>query len=95
MGKPQPDAVGHGSLAGDDVYGKILHGGVKDLLHRPVEPVDLVYEEDVPLAQIGHDGRKIRSPGDGGAGGYLEFDAHLPGDYTREGGLSQARGTGK
>ena len=43
----QPDGVGRGALADDDVDGIVLHSRVQDLLHRPVQPVYLVHEQQI------------------------------------------------
>ena len=58
-----------------------------------VETVDLVHEEDVPLFEIGEDGREVPRARDGWARGGLEARAHLGGDDAGERGLAQARRT--
>ena len=69
-GKVEPDAPRRGPLADEDVQLEVLHGRIEDLLHRPVEPVDLVDEQDVALLQIGEQGGKITRPYENRAGRY-------------------------
>ena len=90
FGQVQPDRVGRRSLADDDIDGKVLHGRIQDLLHRPVEPVDLIHEQDVVFCQIGKQGRQIAGLFDGRAGGDADVDPHLVGNDVGEGGLTQA-----
>ena len=89
-GQVQPDGVGRGALADDDVDGEVLHGRVQNLLHLPVEAVDLVHKEDVVLLQVGQQGRQVPRLLDGGAGGDADVDPHLVGDDAAKGGLAQA-----
>ena len=86
----QPDGVGRRALADDNVDGEVLHGRVQNLLHRAVEPVDLIHKEDVVLRQVGEQGGQIPRLLDGRAGGDADIDSHLVGDDAAEGGLAQA-----
>ena len=58
-----------GALARDDVEAEVLHRRVEDLLRGPVEPVDLVDEEDVVRLDRGQDRGHVllleRRAGDG------------------------------
>jgi hypothetical protein len=47
----EPEAPGAGSLADHDVQCVVLHRRVEDLLHGPVQAMDLVDEQHVPLVQ--------------------------------------------
>ena len=77
-------------LADDEVELEILHGGIEDLLHRRIEPVDLVDEEHVALLEIGEQRREIAGLGDHRAGGRAETDPELAGDDLRQRGLAEA-----
>ena len=91
-GQVQADGVGRGALADDDVDGKVLHGRVENLLHRPVEAVDLVHKEDVVLVEVGEQGGQVPGLLNGRAGGDADVHPHLVGDDAGEGGLAQPRG---
>ena len=87
----QPDRLGAGSLAEHHVEDEVLHGRVEDLLHGMAQPVDLVDEQDVALAQAGEDRGQVAGALDGGAGGGPDLRAELRGDDVGQGRLSQAR----
>ena len=55
----EPQRARRRALAEDDVQLEVLHRRVEDLLDRPVQPVDLVDEEDVVLGQ-GPSARTLR-----------------------------------
>ena len=61
-GQVEPDAAGRRALADEDVELEVLHGRIEDLLDRPVEPVDLVDEQDVALLEIGEQGGQVAGP---------------------------------
>ncbi len=94
-GQVEADAAGRRALADEDVQLEVLHGRIEDLLDRPVEPVDLVDEEDVALLEIGQEGGQITGPDQHGAGGDPEPDPHFGGHDPGQGGLAQARGPGE
>src|SRR5262249_31055620 len=48
-----------GSLADDEVELEVLHRRIEDLLHRRIEPMDLVDEKDVAFFEIRQQSRKI------------------------------------
>ena len=78
-------------LADDDVEPEVLERRVEDLLDRPVEPVDLVDEEDVALLEPGEDRGHValaleRRPGDG-----ADPRAELLADDEGEARLAEAR----
>ena len=77
MRQIQPDRIGRRALANDDVDCIVLHGRVKDLLHRAVEPMDLVHKQDVIFLEIGQQSRQIAGLFDGWAGGDTHIHAHL------------------
>ena len=76
-------------LADHDVEGAVLHGGIEDLLHGPVQPVDLVDEQHVPLVERGEDRRQVPGPLDRGPGRVPDVDAELAGDDRGEGRLAE------
>ena len=51
----EPQAAGARPLAHDDVDDAVLHGRVQRLLDGAVEPVHLVDEDDVVIAEVGED----------------------------------------
>ena len=61
-GQVESDAAGRRALADEDVELEVLHGRVEDLLHRPVQAVDLVDEEDVALLEVGEQGGQVAGP---------------------------------
>ena len=69
----------------------VLHGRIEDLLHRRVQAVDLVDEQDVARLEIGQDRRQIARLGQDGARGGAEADAQLARDDLGQGGLAQPR----
>ena len=62
-GQVEPDAPGRRALADEDVELEVLHGRIEDLLHRAVQPVDLVDEEDVALLEVGEQGGQVARTG--------------------------------
>src|SRR5450759_1485041 len=76
-------------LADHHVERAVLHGRVEDLLHRPVEPVDLVDEEDVALVEGGKDGGEVPCPLDRRPRRVADVHAQLAGDDRGEGGLAE------
>ena len=63
----QADVARARPLADDDVERKVLHRRVEHLFDRPAQPVHLVDEEDVALAQVGQDRGQIAGALDGRA----------------------------
>src|SRR5699024_1732654 len=89
-GQVDPDALGAGPLADDDVQGVVLQRRIEHLLHLPGQPVDLVDEQHVPFLQVGQQGGQVPRLFDGGAAGDPDLDPHLVGDDAGQGGLAQA-----
>ena len=87
----EADGVRARPLANDDVDGVVLHRGVQDLLHAAVQAVDLVDEQDVPLAQIRQKRRKVARLFNGGAGRDADVHSHFLGNNARERRLAEAR----
>src|SRR3989441_2098810 len=80
------------ALADDDVDPEVLERRVEDLLDCRVQPVDLVHEQDVALAERREDGSQValsleRRPGDRADPG-----AELLADDVREARLAEPRG---
>ena len=94
-GQVEADRTGRRALADHDVEGEVLHGRVEDLLHDPVEAVDLVDEEDVALVEVGQDGGQVARPLQRRPAGDPQAHAHLGGHDPGQGGLPQARGAGE
>ena len=61
-GQIEPDRSGGRTLAQHDVDLEVLHGGVEDLLDDARQPVDLVDEEHVALAELARAWRRGRRP---------------------------------
>ena len=78
-------------LADDEVELVVLHRRVEDLLHRRVEAVDLVDEEDVALLQVGEQRGEIAGLGDDGPRGGAETHPQLARHDLGERGLAEAR----
>ena len=55
----QPQRPGRRPLADHHVERVVLHRRIEDLLDRPVEPMDLVDEQDVALVERGQDRREV------------------------------------
>ena len=63
----EPQRPGRRPLADHHVERVVLHRRIEDLLDRPVEPVDLVDEQDVALVERGQDRGEVPGPLDGRA----------------------------
>jgi len=59
----------------DQIELEVLHGRIEDFLHRRVETVNLIDEQDVARLQVGQDGRQVAGPRDNGAGGRAKVHA--------------------
>ena len=64
LGEIDLDRARRRPFADDQVELEILHGGIENFLHRRIEPVDLVDEEDVALFEIGEQRRQVAGLGD-------------------------------
>ncbi len=82
-------------LADDEVELEVLDGGIEDLLHRRVEAVDLVDEEDVAVLEVGEQRGEVAGLGDDGPGGRAKADAQLVRDDLRQRRLAEAGRPGK
>ena len=91
MGQVDADGTGAGALPHDDIQGEILHGGVEDFLHIPVQPMDFINEKHIMVLQGGQNGCQLSRPSDGRAAGHFELASQLIGNDFRHGGLSQPR----
>ena len=91
LGEVDLDRARRRPLADDEVELVVLHGGIEDLLHRRVEAVDLVDEEDVAVLQVGEQRGEVAGLGDDRAGGGAEADAQLARHDLGERGLAEAR----
>ena len=83
-----------GALAEDDVEPEVLERRIEDLLGGPVQPVDLVHEQDVARLEGGQDRCDVllleRRAGDG-----AQADAELLADDLRERRLPEPRRPGE
>src|SRR5581483_6302396 len=82
-------------LADDDVEPEVLERRVEDLLDRPVQPVDLVDEEDVARLERGEDRRHVALSLERGASDLPDADAELAPDDLRERRLPEPGRTGE
>src|SRR4029079_385452 len=78
------------ALADDEVELEILHGGIENFLHRRIEPVDLVDEQDVAVFEIGEQRREVAGPGDHRPRRSAEIDTELASKNLGERSLAQA-----
>src|SRR5919201_3846788 len=78
-----------GPLADDDVEPEVLERRVEDLLHRPVEPVDLVHEEDVARLEGREDRSDVALALEHRAGDGADADAELLAHDEREARLAE------
>ena len=78
-----------GSLAYNYIERAVLHGGVKNLLHRALKPVYLVDKQNVAVRETRQKRGKIAGLFYGGTARYAQIRAHLCGDYSRKRGLSE------
>ena len=89
------DLESHGSRAGalaeHDVEREVLHRGIQDLLHDMAEPMDLVDEQHVALAEAGEHGGEVAGALDRRAGGRANLRTHLRRDDVRQRRLAEAR----
>ena len=76
----QPNGIGRGPLADHNIDGKVLHGRIENLLHRPVQTVNLVDKQHIAGVHIGEQRHQITGFLDGRPGGDAHGDAHLIGD---------------
>ena len=91
MGQIQPDGVGGRPFADDDIDGIVLHGRIQDLLHRPVQPVDLIHKKNIILIEVGQQRRQIARLFNGRAGGNANIDAHFGSNNACQCRLAQSR----
>ena len=78
-------------LADHHVQREVLHRRIEDLLDRPVEPVDLVDEEDVALVEGREDRREVARALHRRSARVADVHAELARDDRRERGLAEAR----
>ena len=78
------------SFSKQDVNGKILHGRVKDLFHLPVQAVDLIHKQDIPLLKIIQDRSHLSWFFDRRTAGHLQMRPHFVGNDPRQRRLAQA-----
>ncbi len=71
-------------LVDDEVDGEVFHRRIQKLLDGARQPVDLVDEEDVLLAEVRQDPHQVGAPLDGRAGGRHQGRAHLVGQDPGE-----------
>ena len=91
----QADARRRRALADDDVELEVLHRRVEDLLDGPRQPVDLVDEQHVVVAELGEDGGQVAGALERRAGRDVQVHAHLGGDDRRQRRLAEARRAGE
>ena len=87
----QPHGPCARSLAEHHVEREVLHGWIQDLLDDMAEPMDLVDEQDVALAQAGEDRGEIARALDGRSRCGADLCPDLRGDNICKGRLAEAR----
>src|SRR5690606_8331746 len=80
------------TLADHEVKLEILHRRIEHLLHRRVQSVDLVDEEDIARLEVGQNRREVAGTGEDGPRGHAEVDAELLRHDLRQRGLAEAWG---
>ena len=93
-GQLEPQRLGAGALATDEVELEVLHRRVERFLHRTSEPVDLVDKEDVAIFEVGEDRSERSLVLDRRSGGRPDIDAHLICHDVRERRLAKSRRAG-
>ena len=91
MRKVELDRAGAGALADNDVELIILHGRIQHLLYDPVQTMDLVDEQNIPVLEIREDGGQITGAFENRAGRGLDFHTKLVSDDVRKRGLTETR----
>ena len=81
------------ALAQDDVDGKVLHGGVENLLIGAVQPMNLIHKKDIPFVEVCQHSDQIAGLFNGGTGGNAHVDAHLICNDLCHRGLAKSRRT--
>ena len=94
-GDVEPDRAGGRALAQHDVELEVLHRRVEHLFDGPGQPVDLVDEEHVALAELAEDGGEVAAPLERRTGRDVQADVHLGGDDVGEAGLAEAGRAGE
>src|SRR5205085_9533299 len=80
----QLDRAGGRALPDHDVELVILHRGIQDLFDLRLEAMNLVYEENLALLQIGEHGRKVAAAFNRGRADSFEWCVHLVRDDLRK-----------
>jgi hypothetical protein len=83
------------ALADEEVEPEVLHRRVEVLLDDRGQPVDLVDEQRVALAELGQKRRQHALVVDRRAARDVEVDAELVGDHVGQRGLAEARRAGE
>ena len=91
----EADGLSVGALVNRDVDPVVLHCGVEVFLDMSPEPVDLVYEEHVPAAELGQHAREVSWPLDHGPRGHDQSRAQDARHERRERRLAKAGGPRK
>ena len=79
----------------DQIELVVLHRRIENFLDGGAEPVNFVDEQDVPLFEVGQQGREIAGLGNHRAGRRAEADAHLLGHDLRERRLAETGRAGE
>ena len=85
----ESEGSGGRALPDDDVEPEVLERRVQDLLHGPVQTVDLVDEEDVVRLERGEDRRHVSLPLERGARDAADADPELLADDEGEARLAE------
>ena len=91
----QLDGARRGALADHQVELKILHGRIQEFFHHPVQAVNFVDEQHIPVFEVGQDGGQIARPFNHRPGRGPNIYPHFPGNNMGHRGLAQPRRTVK
>src|SRR5262249_42438070 len=81
------------SLADDEVELEVFHRWIEDLLHRRVQPVDLVDEQHVARLEVGEQRGQVAGPRDHWTRRHAKADAKLTRHDLRQRRLAEPGGT--
>ena len=84
---------GRSSLPDHNINSIILHSRIKDLLHLPVQAVDLIHKQNISLLQIIKDRSHLPRLLNSRPGSHLHMNPHLIGNNPRKSSLTKPRRT--
>ena len=91
-GQGQGAGAGRGALAHGEIEAKVLHGRVEDFFGDPVEPVDLINEQQLLGLEVHQQAHDVAGALQGRGTGDAAAHAKFFGQHQGHGGFAQARG---